>query len=74
MQTVSTECCKTDTREQKSVSNVPGSTGESSNSNQEARKENEDRAKEMTTWLNPPNLGKQFLRIVDECFPRGHPF
>ena len=32
------------------------------------------------TWFNPPfdlrvrtNLGRQFLRIVDECFHKGHP-
>ena len=35
--------------------------------------------KRNITWFNPPydaqvktNLGKQFLRIVDECFPKGH--
>ena len=32
------------------------------------------------TWFNPPfsitvrtDVGKEFLRILDECFPRGHP-
>ena len=35
--------------------------------------------KRKITWYNPPfdmrvktNVGKQFLRTVDECFPRGH--
>ena len=35
--------------------------------------------KRNITWFNPPydaqvktNLGKQFLRIVDKCFPEGH--
>ena len=35
--------------------------------------------KRNITWFNPPfdtrvkaNLGKEFLRIVNECFPKGH--
>ena len=36
--------------------------------------------KRNITWFNPPfdlrvktNIGRQFFRIVDDCFPTGHP-
>lgn len=44
------------------------------------RKKTRRTRKRNITWYNPPfdmrvktNLGKKFLRIVCECFPKGHP-
>ena len=45
----------------------------------ENRRKNRRLRKRNVTWFNPPfdarvktNLGKEFLRIINECFPRGH--
>ena len=47
---------------------------------QEPSKNNKKRNKRNVTWFNPPyniavktNIGKEFLKLLDECFPPSHP-
>ena len=45
----------------------------------EKKKRNRNRKKGDVLWFNPPynstvstNIGKEFLKLIDECFPKGH--